>query len=65
VHTLLVAPTGVAAERYDAREGTCYLLRPDQIVAARWRTLDEAAVRRALDRALGHPVAQAAATEPA
>ncbi|MBK9135102.1 MAG: FAD-dependent oxidoreductase [Betaproteobacteria bacterium] len=53
VRTLVVAPTGPAAERYDARPGTCYLMRPDQIVAARWRTLDEAAVLRALDRAIG------------
>ncbi|MBI5720473.1 MAG: FAD-dependent oxidoreductase [Burkholderiales bacterium] len=74
VRTLLVAPAGAAAERYDARPGTCYLMRPDQIVAARWRTLDEGAVRRALDRALGRqmkpapapaPVPAAAAKEPA
>ncbi|MBL8345245.1 MAG: FAD-dependent oxidoreductase [Rubrivivax sp.] len=53
VRTLLVGPTGPAAERYDARPGTCYLMRPDQIVAARWRSLDEAAVQRAVERALG------------
>jgi 3-(3-hydroxy-phenyl)propionate hydroxylase len=53
VHTLQVAPKGVAAQRYDGREGTCYLIRPDQIVAARWRTLDPVAVQRALARALG------------
>jgi 3-(3-hydroxy-phenyl)propionate hydroxylase len=53
VGTLLVAPEGAAAERYDARPGTCYLMRPDQVVAARWRALDAKAVRRALERATG------------
>jgi 3-(3-hydroxy-phenyl)propionate hydroxylase len=58
VRTLLVAPQGPVAERYDARPGTCYLLRPDQIVAARWRTFDTVAVQRALERALGHHLAK-------
>jgi 3-(3-hydroxy-phenyl)propionate hydroxylase len=39
------------AQRYDARDGTCFLLRPDQHVAARWRRLDVVAVRAALARA--------------
>lgn len=43
---------GLMAQRYDAREGTVYLIRPDQHVAARWREFDvkqvESAVRRAL-----------------
>jgi 3-(3-hydroxy-phenyl)propionate hydroxylase len=66
VQTLLVVPAGVAAppdlatvqdvegliaQRYDGRQGTCYLLRPDQHVAARWRVLDAGAVRAALARA--------------
>jgi 3-(3-hydroxy-phenyl)propionate hydroxylase len=42
---------GLVARRYDARPGTCYLARPDQHVAARWRTLDAARVRAALARA--------------
>ena len=42
---------GAAAQRYDARPGTCYLIRPDQHVAARWRTFDPARVRQALQRA--------------
>jgi 3-(3-hydroxy-phenyl)propionate hydroxylase len=42
---------------YDARPGSYYLIRPDQHVAARWRRFDPAAVRRALDRALGKPPA--------
>ena len=45
---------GLAARRCDARPGTAYLLRPDQHVAARWRTLDAAAVGAALARATGH-----------
>jgi len=43
-----------AAERYDAQEGTTYLVRPDQHIAARWRRPDAAAVRAALTRACGH-----------
>lgn len=45
---------GVLSERYDAQPGTVYLIRPDQHVAARWRRFDEAAVRAALARCLGH-----------
>ena len=30
------------------------LIRPDQHVAARWRSFDEAAVSRALRNAVGH-----------
>lgn len=44
---------GVLAQRYDARPGTVYLIRPDQHVAARWRAFDADAVAAALDRALG------------
>ena len=43
-----------AAERYDAREGTVYLIRPDQHIAARWRHPNAAQVRAALARACGH-----------
>ncbi|MBS0447223.1 MAG: FAD-dependent oxidoreductase [Proteobacteria bacterium] len=44
---------GRFAERYDARPGSAWLLRPDQHVCARWRAPDAAAVRAALARALG------------
>jgi 3-(3-hydroxy-phenyl)propionate hydroxylase len=45
---------GFAAQRYDGRPGTVYLLRPDQHVAARWRTFDVARIQAALSRCLGH-----------
>jgi 3-(3-hydroxy-phenyl)propionate hydroxylase len=55
VCTLAVACAGVVAQRYDARPCTVYLLRPDQHVAARWRSLDVAAVRAAVARASALP----------
>ncbi len=60
VATLLVRCDGLAAERYDARPGTCYLLRPDQHVAARWRGLNLQAVRAAVACALAHESATSA-----
>ncbi len=42
---------GLLAQRLDARPGTCYLIRPDQHVVARWRHFDVNAVRAALARA--------------
>ncbi len=51
--TLLIDPEGVAASRYDGAPGTTYLLRPDQIVAARWRHFAPAAVAAALTHATG------------
>ncbi|PRF73054.1 FAD-dependent oxidoreductase [Burkholderia multivorans] len=43
---------GLAAQRYDARPGTFYLLRPDQHVCARMRALDRQAIAEALARAI-------------
>ncbi|GGC61001.1 FAD-dependent oxidoreductase [Undibacterium terreum] len=51
--TLLHDADGIAAKRYDAQPDTCYLIRPDQHVVARWRALDNAKVQQALSRALG------------
>lgn len=46
--------TGALAERYlGSAPSAVYLLRPDQHVAARWATCDEAAVRAALRTATG------------
>ena len=43
---------GLCASRYAAREGTCFLVRPDQHIAARWRRFDRHALDAALARAL-------------
>ncbi|MFJ4292609.1 FAD-dependent oxidoreductase [Cupriavidus sp. NPDC089707] len=51
--TVLRDDQGLAAVRYGAMPGTCYLVRPDQHVCARWRRADPAAVRAALARATG------------
>lgn len=40
------------AKRYDAQPGTVYLIRPDQHVAARWRSFNPAEAQAALARAL-------------
>jgi len=44
---------GLFAERYDATPGACYLFRPDQYLAARFRSFDRARVEAALARARG------------
>jgi len=50
-HRVLEDRAGRFAERFDAKEGTVYLIRPDQHVAARWRVLDTGKVGAALARA--------------
>lgn len=49
--SVIVDAAGLAADRYDATEGTFYLVRPDQHVAARWRALDPVRVRAAVLKA--------------
>ena len=49
--TVLQDVEGLAGERYDGRPGTCYLLRPDQHVCARWRHFDVDGVRAAIRHA--------------
>jgi 3-(3-hydroxy-phenyl)propionate hydroxylase len=50
VRVIHAACTGEAAQRYDARPGTVYLLRPDGHVLARWREADAAVVVDAVRR---------------
>ena len=47
----IVDTSGLLARRYDARDGTAILLRPDQHVCARWRRFDLARIRAAIARA--------------
>jgi 3-(3-hydroxy-phenyl)propionate hydroxylase len=49
--TVLEDTSGMLVQRFDARAGTFYLLRPDQHVCARWRTLDIGQVHAAIARA--------------
>jgi 3-(3-hydroxy-phenyl)propionate hydroxylase len=46
--TFLVDTQGLLAQRYDAEPGSFYLVRPDQHVCARWRSVDLAQIRAAL-----------------
>jgi 3-(3-hydroxy-phenyl)propionate hydroxylase len=49
--TILHDVAGLVSRRYDARNGSFYLIRPDQHVAARWWSFDVDDVRQALARA--------------
>lgn len=42
---------GLLGQRYDAQAGTVYLIRPDQHIAARWRSFDEHLIANAVKRA--------------
>ncbi|AYR23713.1 FAD-dependent oxidoreductase [Herbaspirillum rubrisubalbicans] len=50
----LVDVQGLAAQRYGARDGCAYLIRPDQHMAARWLHFDAAAIEQAISRCVGH-----------
>jgi 3-(3-hydroxy-phenyl)propionate hydroxylase len=52
VGTDVVDVQGVLTERYDGQPDTCYLIRPDQHVAARWRRFDPARIEAAMRRCL-------------
>jgi 3-(3-hydroxy-phenyl)propionate hydroxylase len=54
--TVLHDRDGLVAQRYDARPGTAYLVRPDQHVAARWRRTEGGLVRAALAQATGQTI---------
>lgn len=49
----LIDTEGLAWRRYDARPGTCYLIRPDQHIVGRWRSVDAEQISTALLRAIG------------
>ena len=51
--TVLHDRDGLIRKRYDLAPGSCYLFRPDQHVAARWRSLNADRVRTAVRRSLG------------
>ena len=42
---------GMLAQRFDGRDGTYYLMRPDHHVCARWREFNPAWTRAAVARA--------------
>lgn len=52
VRISLDAQHALARQRYDAYDGSTYLIRPDQHVCARWRAPTTAAIAAALNRAL-------------
>ena len=47
-------PTGHAATKYGAANGTAYLVRPDHHVCARWQQLDATRLASALAQATAH-----------
>ena len=57
---VLVDHKGRFKERYDAAHGTAYLVRPDQHVAARWRTPSREGLIAALARATCNPTIRSA-----
>jgi 3-(3-hydroxy-phenyl)propionate hydroxylase len=52
----LIDDTGLFRTRFDATPGAAYLVRPDQHLAARWRTVEPARVEEASARLRGHLV---------
>ncbi|MEY3794350.1 MAG: 3-(3-hydroxy-phenyl)propionate/3-hydroxycinnamic acid hydroxylase, partial [Pseudomonadota bacterium] len=56
---VLVDVQGLFAKRYDAQTESVWLLRPDQHIAARWRSFESQAVEKALRVAMGSSMAAA------
>ncbi|GAB5458360.1 MAG: FAD-dependent oxidoreductase [Henriciella sp.] len=52
LETLICPSEGMAAERYGAVDGATYLVRPDQVVAARWKNASSADLDAALQKAM-------------
>jgi len=51
LHTVQLPTQGIAAARYGAAQGASYLIRPDQVVAARWKSVSSSALQAAHNRA--------------
>ena len=51
--TAVVDRDALLERRYDVQDGACYLLRPDQHIAARWRQVNTPQILDALRRATG------------
>lgn len=53
VGTDIIDKKGVLAQRYDGKTGAIYLIRPDQHIAARWRSFEIQKITTSLAKALG------------
>jgi 3-(3-hydroxy-phenyl)propionate hydroxylase len=53
-HRIDLSHSPKAAERFDLRPGSACVIRPDQVVAARWRRPDREKLLAAIMRATGH-----------
>ena len=53
LQTVCVPACGLVAQRYGAVDGTSYLIRPDQVVAARWKNARAGDIQTAYERAIG------------
>jgi 3-(3-hydroxy-phenyl)propionate hydroxylase len=51
--TALRDTEGMLTRRCDARTGTTFLVRPDQVIAGRWRAFDDQVLAEAIRRATG------------
>jgi 3-(3-hydroxy-phenyl)propionate hydroxylase len=54
----LIDEAGLFQQRYDARAGSAYLVRPDQHLCARFRRVEAQSLKAAVERALGWELAR-------
>ncbi len=50
----IIDEKGILTKRYDGKDGTVYLIRPDQHIAGRWRQFDRDKIYNAIMRATGN-----------